>query len=200
MPPTALLPMLRHVSRSPWRSDCVSSYDEYRRSRWTDRDAYVGQFRLVGIAHQLSVRASLRAGVHPNPAADRQFHTGHVPPREEGMPAHRSTKMPRPSWEHRGWTRPRRGRDRAAKSRASQMCRSAIWTTSRVRAREEIGVEPRLTLAGVPEGERADIVAGWRRLARPHKCLNTIGCGLRTVEDHIAALPHVLAGLRSVAA
>ena len=107
-PSTARLPILRHVPRHTRRSDCVSSYDEYRRLRRTDRDAYVGQFRFVGIAQQLPVRASLRSGVHPNPAAQRQFHGGDVPPCEEGLPARRSTKMSRPSWEHPPCTRPRR--------------------------------------------------------------------------------------------
>jgi probable F420-dependent oxidoreductase len=64
---------------------------------------------------------------------------------------------------------------------------------------DEIGLEPRLTLAGVPEGERADFVAGWRDLGATHLCVNTMGLGLRTVDDHIAALRDVLPGVRSVA-
>jgi probable F420-dependent oxidoreductase len=66
------------------------------------------------------------------------------------------------------------------------------------RTADEIGVEPRLTLAGVPEGERADFVAGWRDLGATHLCVNTMGLGLRTVDDHIAALRDVLPGVRSV--
>jgi probable F420-dependent oxidoreductase len=52
----------------------------------------------------------------------------------------------------------------------------------------EIGFEPRLSLAQVPEGERADFAAGWRELGATHLCVATMGLGLETADDHIAAL------------
>jgi probable F420-dependent oxidoreductase len=52
----------------------------------------------------------------------------------------------------------------------------------------EIGFEPRLSLAQVPDRERADFVAGWRELGATHLCVSTMGLGLESADDHVAAL------------
>jgi probable F420-dependent oxidoreductase len=67
------------------------------------------------------------------------------------------------------------------------------------RAPEEIGFEARLNLAQVPESGRADFAAGWRALGATHLCVNTMGLGLRTGDDHVAALREVLQVLEPVA-
>jgi probable F420-dependent oxidoreductase len=56
----------------------------------------------------------------------------------------------------------------------------------------EVGFEPRLTLADVPEEDRADFATGWRALGATHLCVNTMGLGLATPDDHLAALRDVL--------
>jgi probable F420-dependent oxidoreductase len=52
----------------------------------------------------------------------------------------------------------------------------------------EIGFEPRLSLAQVPDRERADFAAGWRELGATHLCVSTMGLGLESADDHVAAL------------
>jgi probable F420-dependent oxidoreductase len=56
----------------------------------------------------------------------------------------------------------------------------------------ELGFEPRLTLADVPEEDRADFATGWRGLGATHLCVNTMGLGLATADDHVAALRDAL--------
>ena len=56
------------------------------------------------------------------------------------------------------------------------------------RTAEDIGLEARLTLAAVPEPERAEFAAGWRELGATHLSVNTMGLRLPSVDDHIAAL------------
>jgi probable F420-dependent oxidoreductase len=62
------------------------------------------------------------------------------------------------------------------------------------RSADEIGLEPRLSLAAVPEADRADFVAAWRDLGATHLSINTMGLRLSTVDEHIAALAGVGAG------
>ena len=57
---------------------------------------------------------------------------------------------------------------------------------------ETIGIEARLTLAAVPEGERRAFVDGWRELGATHLCVNTMNMGLPKPEDHAAVLRDVL--------
>ena len=52
----------------------------------------------------------------------------------------------------------------------------------------QIGFEPRLSLAQVPEAEWADFAAGWQELGATHLCVNTMGLGLASPDDHITAL------------
>jgi probable F420-dependent oxidoreductase len=56
------------------------------------------------------------------------------------------------------------------------------------RAADEIGFEPRLTLAEVAEADRPDFVKGWRDLGAGHLCVNTMGLELTSVDDHLAVL------------
>jgi probable F420-dependent oxidoreductase len=57
----------------------------------------------------------------------------------------------------------------------------------------EIGIEPRLTLSAVPEQDRRAFVDDWRGLGATHLCVNTMGMGLATLDDHLAALRDALA-------
>jgi probable F420-dependent oxidoreductase len=83
-----------------------------------------------------------------------------------------------------GWF-PQRAPDEVA---AGMLNRIRGYAKDAGRAPEAIGFEPRLSLAGVPEGERADFAAGWRELGATHLCINTMGLGLATPDDHVAAL------------
>lgn len=55
----------------------------------------------------------------------------------------------------------------------------------------DIGLEPQLSLARVPESEREQYVRGWQELGATHLCINTMGAGLRSLDEHIAALRQV---------
>jgi probable F420-dependent oxidoreductase len=58
-----------------------------------------------------------------------------------------------------------------------------------------IGFEPQLTLARVPEAEWGSYVEGWRELGATHLCVNTMGHGLATLDDHVKALERVKASI-----
>ena len=72
------------------------------------------------------------------------------------------------------------------------------YATAAGRAPEEIGFESRLTLARVPEADRAGFVAGWRDLGATHLCVNTMGLGLARPDDHVRVLRDVLRTLEPV--
>jgi hypothetical protein len=59
-----------------------------------------------------------------------------------------------------------------------------------------IGIEPRLTLAQVPESDWPAYVEGWRNLGATHLAVNTMMMGLERPEDHAAVLRDVLPRLR----
>jgi probable F420-dependent oxidoreductase len=59
-----------------------------------------------------------------------------------------------------------------------------------------IGIEPRLTLAEVPENDWPAFVEGWRNLGATHLAVNTMSLGLKRPEDHAALLRDVLPVLR----
>jgi probable F420-dependent oxidoreductase len=61
----------------------------------------------------------------------------------------------------------------------------------------DIGIEPRLNLAAVPPGDRADYVARWRGLGATHLTINTMGVGHTTVSGHLTALRETLGGLEA---
>ena len=60
-----------------------------------------------------------------------------------------------------------------------------------------IGIEPRLTLADVPEQDWPAFIDGWRTLGATHLCVNTMKLGLKRPEDHAAVLRDVLPALRN---
>ncbi|NJN19331.1 MAG: LLM class F420-dependent oxidoreductase [Oscillochloris sp.] len=51
-----------------------------------------------------------------------------------------------------------------------------------------IGLEPQLTPMRVPEAEWEGYVRGWQDLGATHLCINTMGMGLRSLDEHIATL------------
>ncbi len=54
-----------------------------------------------------------------------------------------------------------------------------------------IGLEPQLSVDRVPEDEWDGYVRGWKALGSTHLCVNTMGAGYRTLDEHIAALRRV---------
>lgn len=55
----------------------------------------------------------------------------------------------------------------------------------------QIGLEPQLSLARVPEAEWEQYAEGWRQLGATHLCVNTMGAGLGSLEEHVATLRRV---------
>jgi probable F420-dependent oxidoreductase len=54
-----------------------------------------------------------------------------------------------------------------------------------------IGLEPQLSVSRVPEPEWQAYTAGWQELGATHLCVNTMGAGYTTLDQHIAALERV---------
>jgi hypothetical protein len=61
----------------------------------------------------------------------------------------------------------------------------------------DIGIEPRLNLDRTPADTWADYLAGWRDLGATHLCVNTMGLGHSTADDHVASLGAVLEAIRA---
>jgi probable F420-dependent oxidoreductase len=93
-----------------------------------------------------------------------------------------------------GWL-PQRAPDETARR---MLDRVREYATAAGRAPAEIGFEPRLTLAGVPEADRAGFAAGWRDLGATHLCVNTMGLGLAHPDEHVRVLRDVLRALEPV--
>ena len=51
-----------------------------------------------------------------------------------------------------------------------------------------IGLEPQLSVGRLPEQEWEGYVGGWQQLGATHLCVNTMGAGLRSLDEHIAML------------
>jgi probable F420-dependent oxidoreductase len=83
-----------------------------------------------------------------------------------------------------GWL-PQRPPDRRAKD---MLDRLRGYARQAGRDPADIGIEPRLNLDRTPTETVADWVDGWRDLGATHLVVNTMGLGLETVEDHLAAL------------
>jgi probable F420-dependent oxidoreductase len=66
------------------------------------------------------------------------------------------------------------------------------------RTPSDVGIEPRLTLAQTPRDGWAAHVTGWRDLGATHLCVNTMGHGCTTADDHVAALAEVMDDLRAL--
>jgi probable F420-dependent oxidoreductase len=54
-----------------------------------------------------------------------------------------------------------------------------------------IGLEPQLGVARVAARDWAGYVGGWRELGATHLCVNTMGAGYQSLDEHIAALRRV---------
>ena len=59
------------------------------------------------------------------------------------------------------------------------------------RSPDQVGIEPRLDVKAVPETEWARFVQDWRALGATHLCVNTMGAGLRSAQQHIDMLQRV---------
>lgn len=62
------------------------------------------------------------------------------------------------------------------------------YTEEAGRPVESVGIEGRLSLGQVPEGEWSAYAATWRGLGATHLCINTMGMGLTSPAEHIEAL------------
>jgi probable F420-dependent oxidoreductase len=91
-----------------------------------------------------------------------------------------------------GWL-PQRGPDEVARGMIDQIHGHAREAG---RSPEDIGLEPRLPVAAVPESGWGEFVTGWRGLGATHLCVNTMGLGLATADDHVAVLRDVLQKIR----
>jgi len=66
------------------------------------------------------------------------------------------------------------------------------------RAPSDVGLEPRLTLARTPRDGWAAHVTGWRDIGATHLCVDTMGSGFATADDHVAALSEVMEALKAL--
>jgi probable F420-dependent oxidoreductase len=94
-----------------------------------------------------------------------------------------------------GWL-PQRGPDEEARG---MLGRIRQYAREAGRDPREIGFEPRLSIGRVPQEGWADFAADWRELGATHICVNTMGAGFTTADDHIAALSDVLRILEPIA-
>jgi probable F420-dependent oxidoreductase len=56
------------------------------------------------------------------------------------------------------------------------------------RTRAEVGIEPRISYGSGDPAAWTPLKQGWQELGATHLCVNTMGCGLATPADHLAAL------------
>lgn len=91
-----------------------------------------------------------------------------------------------------GWM-PQTAPDAEAKARVDRL---RAYAAEAGRDPATIGIEPRLTLAQVPESDWPAYVEGWRNLGATHLAVNTMKMGLERPEDHAAVLRDVLPRLR----
>jgi probable F420-dependent oxidoreductase len=59
------------------------------------------------------------------------------------------------------------------------------------RSMRDIGIEARLSVSQTPEAEWTRFVEGWRNLGATHLCINTMGNGFTSVQQHLDALRRV---------
>ena len=86
-----------------------------------------------------------------------------------------------------GWF-PQRPPDDQARAMLDRLRQAAVAAG---RAADAVGVEARLSIGQVPEAEWARYAEGWRGLGATHLCVNTMGAGLRSPQEHIDALRRV---------
>lgn len=73
------------------------------------------------------------------------------------------------------------------------------WIAAAGRDPARFGIEGRLTLAQVPRQEWAKDVEAWRELGATHLCVNMMGMGLRSPDEHLRMLREIaeFLGLRA---
>lgn len=86
-----------------------------------------------------------------------------------------------------GWF-PQRGPDDQSRAMLDRLRQAAAAAG---RAPDAVGVEARLSIGQVAEAEWARYAEGWRGLGATHLCVNTMGAGLHSPQDHIDALRRV---------
>jgi probable F420-dependent oxidoreductase len=94
-----------------------------------------------------------------------------------------------------GWL-PQRAPDKQARA---MLDRIRGYAEEAGRSSRDIGFEPRLTLAEVPEADRPDFVTGWRELGATHLCVNTMGLELTDADEHLAVLKATYQALQPLA-
>jgi hypothetical protein len=60
------------------------------------------------------------------------------------------------------------------------------------RTPDAVGLEPRLSLAEIPSNDWASFTSGWLELGATHLCINTMGLGYQSVDQHLGALRDVI--------
>jgi probable F420-dependent oxidoreductase len=90
-----------------------------------------------------------------------------------------------------GWL-PQRRPDEVA---AAMLDRIGGYARGAGRSPDEIGVEARLSLASVPRAGWRSFAEGWRELGATHLSVNTMGLGLRSPDEHVAALRDALSAI-----
>jgi probable F420-dependent oxidoreductase len=83
-----------------------------------------------------------------------------------------------------GWM-PQRGPDDLARAQLERLRQAAAAAG---RSPEAVGVEARLNIGQSPAAEWARYAEGWRNLGATHLCVNTMGAGLHSPQEHIDAL------------
>lgn len=76
-----------------------------------------------------------------------------------------------------------------------QIARMRDYARAAGRDPATIGLEPQLSVGRLPEEQWAPFVEGWRQLGATHLCVNTMGAGLRTLDEHVGLLRSVKAGI-----
>jgi probable F420-dependent oxidoreductase len=87
-----------------------------------------------------------------------------------------------------GWL-PQRGPDDVARGLVERL---GEYAREAGRDPGQVGVEARLTVARSPRAGWAEFAAGWRDIGATHLCVNTIGAGFGSADEHLAALRDVL--------
>lgn len=90
-----------------------------------------------------------------------------------------------------GWF-PQRGPDDTARGMVERLRQ---YTLEAGRPVESVGIEARLSIAQVPESGWVQYVEGWRALGATHLCVNTMGAGFTSPQQHIDALRRAAAAL-----
>lgn len=72
-----------------------------------------------------------------------------------------------------------------------QIERLRSYTRAAGRPETAVGIEARLSLSQVPKSDWQSYAEAWRSLGATHLGINTMGLGLRSAQEHIAALSEV---------